>query len=230
MAAAASPAAPATVAGAPIDRRRQVLNLGLFVGLDFGLSLVIFFVAAAYGASDTAAYLLSSIGPGISLIVQAIVARRVDSVSLMFIAMLVLSAGVAFVGGDGDPTLLLLKDSALTGGFGLLCLLSMLRWAPRPLMYYFARKFATDGTPAAMGRWDERWHLDATFRAVVGTVTLVWGVGYLAEALVKVGSALTMSFDAAYLVDNLAPLLVTAALAAWTWAYARTRLHLHLFT
>ena len=51
-----------------------------------------------------------------------------------------LTAVISFV-GPHDAKLLLAKDSFVTGLFGLLCLATLA--APRPLMFYFGRKFAT---------------------------------------------------------------------------------------
>ncbi|MGW6782168.1 hypothetical protein [Streptomyces sp. NPDC054987] len=57
----------------------------------------------------------------------------------------------------------LIKDSGVTGLFGLLCLATLL--APRPLMFSFGRKFATDGTPESTAWWNGLWQYEGFRRS-----------------------------------------------------------------
>lgn len=204
------------------DVREMVIGLVMTVVFDVGLSIAIFTVAKNMGASDVAAYLYSAAGPLLGMAVEFIRHRRIDVVGAVILAIIALSIAVTLIGSD-DPTVLLLKDSALTGGLGLLILASLTPLFPRPLMYYMGRKFGTDGTEAGAAWWDSLWQYPS-FRHSQRVITGVWGAGYLAEAIAKVTWVLMLPFDTAYLLNQIVPLVVTVVLMGWTMWYAnRTR-------
>src|SRR5207237_1002710 len=98
-----------------------------------------------------------------------------------------LLGAVAF---HGDTTLLKLRESVLTGLFGVICLASLL--ARRPAMFYLGRAFATDGDPAKLAQFETVWEgsgAPARFRRV----TTVWGVGLLGETALRTVLAFTVS-------------------------------------
>ncbi|MFT4297389.1 MAG: VC0807 family protein [Micropruina sp.] len=204
------------------DVREMVIGLLVSMVFDIGLSIAIFSVAKNLGASDLAAYLYSSIGPLVGMAIEFVRHRRIDIVGVVILAVIALSLAVTLIGSD-DPTVLLLKDSALTGGLGVVILASLTPLFPRPLMYYLGRKFGTDGTEAGTAWWASLWQYPS-FRRSQRVITGVWGAGYLAEAIAKVAWVLALPFDTAYLLNQVVPLAVTVVLMVWTmWYAARTR-------
>lgn len=180
--------------------------------------LVVFDVTKSHGASDFAAYLWASIGPLLETVLSTVRTRRMDKISAFIAGLTVVSALIAAVGGTSD-TLLLLKDSAVTAAFGVVCLVTLTPLVPRPLMFYFAQKFS-GGTEEGMERFDALWRARPEFRCSFRVMTAAWGIGYLAEAAVKVIVAETFSFSLAYNIDQVLPAVVFAALTAWTVRYA----------
>lgn len=204
------------------DVREMVIGLLITIVFDVGLSIAVFTVAKNLGASDLTAYLYSAVGPLLGMAVEFVRHRRIDIVGVVILAIIVLSVAVTLIGSD-DPTVLLLKDSALTGGLGVVILVSLTPLFPRPLMYYMGRKFGTDGTAAGAAWWDSLWQYPS-FRHSQRMITGVWGAGYLGEAVAKVAWVLILPFDTAYLLNQVVPLVVTVVLMAWTMWYAgRTR-------
>lgn len=197
----------------------MVISIISTVVFDVLLALVIFQVATSHGASDTAAYLLSSIGPVVGLGVEFVRHRRVDVVSLVILAVIGLSLIVSLVGST-DPKVLLLKDSVLTGGIGLVILISLTPLFRRPLMFYLGRKFGTDGTVEGVAWWDSLWQYES-FRHSQRVITAAWGVGFVLEAILKAVWVLVLPFNVAYALNQVGPLLVTVGLMAWTMIYAR---------
>ena len=118
-----------------------------------------------------------------------------------------------------DPRLVLIKEAVLTGLLGLLALGSLVL-APRPLMFYFGRRFATGGDPARIDWWNGLWRF-AGFRRTQYVITATWGVVLVAEAVVRVVLTYLLSTDTMVVVNNVAPLVVIAALVTWTFLYAR---------
>lgn len=90
----------------------------------------------------------------------------------------------------GDATLLKLRESALTGLFGAVCLGSL--FARRPAMFYLGRAFATGGAPAAVTEFDTMWDRPGAPRRF-RRVTAVWGAGLLGETGLRTALALTVS-------------------------------------
>ena len=91
---------------------------------------------------------------------------------------------------NGDATLLKLRESALTGLFGLVCLGSL--FARRPLMFVLGRSFATGGEPEKVAEFDLLWEVPGARRRF-RRVTAVWGVCLLAETALRTILALTIS-------------------------------------
>ena len=90
----------------------------------------------------------------------------------------------------GNTTLLKLRESMLTGIFGLVCLGSLL--ASRPAMFYLGRAFATGGDPTRAADFDSLWARPGAARRF-RVVTAVWGVGLLGETVLRTVLALTIS-------------------------------------
>jgi len=137
----------------------------------------------------------------------------VGLVSFVFIVV-----GVAASLISGDPRFVLVKESLLTGVFGLACLVTLL--LPRPLMFYFGRQFAGGGDPVRAAAFESMWQYER-FRAVNRNMTVVWGVAYLVEAAVRVVLSFLMPIPVFLVISPILAIGVTIALISWTMAYAR---------
>jgi uncharacterized membrane protein len=197
----------------------MVVSLALMAVFDVGLSILIFYVLRSQGASETVAYLGASGGPIVGMLVSWLRTRQVGGVSIIILVFLVISALVSLIGGGGR--ILLLKDSVLTGGFGLVTLVSAIPIFPTPLMFYFGLKFATDGSRAGVDAWYDLWRKYREFRAGQYLINTVWGVSFVVEALVKAAFTFTVPYNTAYTINQVLPLLVLAGVLVWTISYGR---------
>jgi hypothetical protein len=176
---------------------------------DIGVAIAVFDLAKSRGVSDQMAYLLSGVGPLIMIVITWIRARALSGASVIILVFLVLSSLAAFIGG-ADPRLLIVKDSAVTGGFGAACLLSLL--LPKPLMFYFGAKFGTDGTKEGIAYWYSLWKYPA-FRQSQYRINNLWGIAYLIEAVLRVAIAYSIpSFSTAYTISSILPFVFLAGL------------------
>ncbi|MBT2478246.1 VC0807 family protein [Streptomyces sp. ISL-94] len=167
--------------------------------------------------SEFSALLLSGAWPVLDSAISVAWRRKLDEFAVVTLVFLVITAIVSLVGAHSARALLI-KDSGVTGLFGVLCLATLL--AARPLMFYFGRKFATDGTPESTAWWNGLWQYEG-FRTTMRTMTLVWGVAYIAEALVRIG--LTYVLDTKTMVA-LSPIMiygVLGCLGVWTALYGK---------
>ncbi|HZE38237.1 MAG TPA: VC0807 family protein [Stackebrandtia sp.] len=199
------------------SRMTGFLILGVF---DIGLSIVTFQIASANGASDQTAYLLASIGPLLGMLVTWLRSRTLSAASVIILIFNLLSAAATVIGG-ADSRLLIVKDSVVTAGFGLVCLVSLL--LPKPLMFHFGLRFATDGSRDGIAYWNSLWQFPA-FRRTNYLITVMWGVGFLFEAAIRIAAAYTMAFHTAYIVSQVLPFVVLALLIGATmWMGVRSR-------
>ncbi|MCH8613705.1 VC0807 family protein [Arsenicicoccus dermatophilus] len=188
--------------------------------LDITIPIITFQGARSQGASETTAYLLAGVGPLTGIAGHVARTRRVDVVSAVFLGMYLVSAALAAVPGAVGK-LLLLKDCAISAGLGLLCLGTLAPPAPKPLMFYFGRRFGGDGSDADRQLWEDRWATLPRFRAMVRRLTVLWGGGFLAEAVIKVVVAETVGFETAYVVNQVVPLVLIVGLVLATVTHVR---------
>jgi hypothetical protein len=116
---------------------------------------------------------------------------------------------------SGDPRFLLVKESILTGAFGLAFAVSLL--LPRPLAFFFGRQFATAGDPARVATWNGYWAYPQ-FRRVQYTISMVWAAVLLLDAAVRV--ALTYALPIATMVWLSPALLYGVLVATMTWMFS----------
>lgn len=194
----------------------MLVSLVLTGVFDVGLALVAFNVAAGAGLGDQLAYVCSMIGPAIMLVITRVRSGTFGGVSIPILVFLMLSAAGSYLLAGVDPRLLIVKGAAVTGGFGLACLLSTL--LPKPLMFYFGARFATDGTREGTGYWYGLWRYP-DFRRSQYVVNSVWGVAFLVEAVLRILIAYTVPFVPARTITGVLPLVFLAGLLAFTVIY-----------
>ncbi len=135
------------------------------------------------------------------------------------IALVGISLGlIGAVVSGGDATLLKIRESAITGVFGVVCLVSLLR--ARPMMWYLGREFATGGDPERRQQFNQIWDLPGTSRRF-RIVTLVWGVGFVAEAVGRTIMAFTLSTGIFLVLSFAFNAAVLAGLFGFTAVYSR---------
>ena len=120
----------------------------LLVALDFLVNLggpfLVYHLAEGH-MSTTAALIWSSTPPIIWSVVQLLRSRTLDAMSMLVIAGIALSLIATLLGGS--PRLLLIRESFITGIFGLIFLGSLL--FPRPLLFQLVKTtVAKQGTDA----------------------------------------------------------------------------------
>ncbi|MFH8572065.1 VC0807 family protein [Streptomyces sp. NPDC017993] len=204
---------------APPARSGPAAALGwiLTIGLNVVAPIVTYNVLTDHGWSNFSALLLSGAWPVLDSAVHLAWRRRLDEFAVVTLVFLVITAAVSLIGAHSERALLV-KDSGVTGLFGALCLATLL--APRPLMFYFGRKFATDGTPESTAWWNGMWQYDG-FRRTMTVMTAVWGVAYLLEAGVRIALAFVVDTGTMVVISPVMAYGVLGALSVWTALYAK---------
>ncbi|WP_344031599.1 VC0807 family protein [Streptomyces luteireticuli] len=187
------------------------MNWGPSILFGVVLPFVTYGMLTDHGVSKVSALLLISLWPVVETLISLAVRRRVDEFGVMMLALMLLGALSALAYNSTE--LVFVKDSAITGLLGLVYLGSLA--LPRPLMFYLGRRFATDGTPEGLARWNGLWQYPG-FRRTQYVMTAVWGVAFLLEAVVRVVLTYVLPTGAMVVVNNALPAVVVALLVAWT--------------
>jgi hypothetical protein len=114
----------------------------------------------------------------------------------------------------------LVEGSVPTAVLGVLCLGSL--WSGAPLMYRFASEFIGADTPRGrefQALSESTGPVGQGFRHVFRVMTIVWGIGFLAEAAARVVIVELTSTGTAFAISKVLPYVVAGLLGAWTFGY-----------
>lgn len=183
------------------------------LGWDVGLPLAGYYGLRLLGASEWTALLVGSVVAGARLIWVALRSRRVTWFAALMLAVFGVGLALAFV--SGDPRFLLVKESFGTGAAGVMFLLSLT--GRRPLTFSAFRTWR----PAEAAELDGLWDTAPDVRRAFRVSAIVWGIGLILEALVRVPLVYALSIDAAAGVSAGLLICVIVVLSIWNAVYAR---------
>ncbi|WP_040740636.1 VC0807 family protein [Paenibacillus ginsengihumi] len=179
--------------------------------LNIALPYVIYRLLAPHTSSAVAlsAAAIVPLGESVYTLMRT---RKADVFSGFIFLGLVLGVIAALLGGD--ERFILLRESYVTGIMGILFLLSLL--FPRPLIYYFAERFA--GRDPQM---DDKWNRLPAYRRTFRLMTIVWGCALLLEAAIKVALMNILSISAFLVVSPIASYAIIGLTIFWNIRYVR---------
>lgn len=194
-----------------MNSKAMIAHIVWTLFLDAGLAVAAYLIARQLGASMFLALLIGTIVAGIRALYVIIRRREVDAFALFMIATFGIGLLLSLV--TGSPRFLLAKESISTAVSGVIFLGTLA--AGKPMMYYLAQRFGATGD-AERRRWAELWPTSAGFRSFFRGMTVVWGIAFLAEALLKLILVLALPMTiTAPLVPFFTPVLITG-LVIWT--------------
>ncbi|KAF9370487.1 hypothetical protein CPB97_002707 [Podila verticillata] len=173
-------------------QRKQLQMLAISLFFDIALPVILYYTLKSH-VSTLAALLISSAPPAINCIIKFCIYRRVDPIGLLIIFGFVLSAILSVI--DGNPRLLLLRDSFVTGFTGIIFIGSLIpikirTFEIRPLTYGVSAqmlaaapniKYFVQGKPIEQSRAEFCWQWSRNYRWGMRMTTTVWGVALLLE-------------------------------------------------
>ncbi|MEO8953439.1 MAG: VC0807 family protein [Ktedonobacteraceae bacterium] len=178
--------------------------------------LAIYLILKHYNYSDLIALSASVLFPVIGSVISIVRQHTLDLIAAIALVGIAVSIIAVFLGGD--PKLLLIRESFVTGALGIACFVSLL--FPRPLMFYFGRYFATANDPTKRAKYNELWRYPY-FRFVNRVITVVWGVSYAGEFILRVILVYTLPTAVVLAVSPIILGGITILTIVWTFAYAR---------
>jgi hypothetical protein len=183
--------------------------------VNFILPFVIYNYAEA-PLGEVRALLASSAPPILWSVIEFARHRRLDALSVLVVGGIVLSL-LAMLGGGGAQ-FLQLREKLVTGVIGLAFLGSVL--IRKPLVYELARASMRRKSEGEAQQF-EALQVHAGFRRTMTMMTLVWGLGLLADVAVAVVLVFTLSIRAYLIVNPIIGYGTIGALSLWTFLYGQ---------
>lgn len=167
--------------------------------------------------SDAVGLMIVSVFPVAQICWDRFHHGRRDPISVLILVAIALGVVLGLT-LNGNTLLLKIRQSAFTGLFGLACLLSLL--FPRPLMFLLAREFATGGDPVKRAAFAGRWYLPTMPRRF-RIVTLVWGIGLVAETTAQTVMALRLPTQTFLVLNQVVSGAFLGSLLAYSFVATR---------
>ncbi len=185
--------------------------------LNAAVPLALYYLAKnSLAASGFTALAIAAAFPLAGSLIGVVRARRLDLIAIL--ALLGIAVSMIGIALGGDPRILLIRESFLTGALGISNFVSLL--LPRPLMFYFGRQFATGGDPVRIAEYDAQYQIPAA-RRVHRLITIVWGCVFTGEFILRVVMVYTLPIP---VVIAISPFIfggIVLGTITWTFAYIR---------
>ena len=171
-----------------VDRKGARLATALF---DVVAPIVLYYGLRAAGVGIYLALLAGAVAPGVSTVGRLVRLRTVDRLAVFVMTTMLLGVGVALIAGS--PRFLLAKEGWVTAAGGAWFLLTAR--GRRPLAFLFARPLLEGRRAFTSEPWDSLWERLPRFRRVWRISSVIWGIGLLADAGIRVAIAYILPID-----------------------------------
>ena len=179
---------------------------------DIGVPVVAYYVLVLFGVSDFVALLVGTLLAGANLIWEAVRERTLNPFSTVMLIVFGLGLVLSFL--TGDPRFLLVVKSAVTGAVGLVFLVTAAR-GRRPLTLAAQQKWS----PEQAAELGEEYRTDPDVQRGHRICSTVWGVGLVAESLLRVVIVYLLPLSVAVAASTVLLVAVIAGLTFWTTRY-----------
>ena len=201
------------------DIARRIHGKGAHILVEASVNFILPFLiysSAEARLGEVPALLASSMPPILWSLVEFARRRRLDALSLLVISGIGLSL-LAMLGGGG-ARFLQLREKLVTGAIGVAFLGSAL--IGKPLIYELGRASMRRKSESAVQQF-EALQAHAGFRRTMTMITLVWGLGLLADVAISVVLVFRLSIGEYLIVNPVIGYGTVGALSLWSILYNR---------
>lgn len=191
----------------------------LEIAVNFALPFAIYSAAHAQ-LGDVGALMASSAPPLAWSIFEFARHRRIDALSLLVLAGIVLSL-VAFIGGGG-VRFLQLRERLVTALIGMAFLASAA--IGKPLIYQLSKARIRRGAPGSNMSVFESLRDHPVFRRTMMVATVAWGVALVSEAVVCAVLVFVVSIKTYMIASGVIGYSALGLMTAWSFWYVRRRI------
>lgn len=160
------------------------------VAVEFGLPVAAYYGLRAAGVEIFVALLTGAVVSAVIATVAVVRHRRLDGMATYVSVIMVGGVVVSLLGGSTQ--FLLAREALLTAITGAWFIASL--WGHRPLAYLLSRPLL-EGRFRWPQHWDQLWDRSPRFRRMWRVSSVLWGIGTLADAALRVIMAYTLSPD-----------------------------------
>jgi hypothetical protein len=168
--------------------------------------------------SEFTAIAWSAAPPALWSLLELALHRKLDALSVLVLAGIALSL-VALAFG-GSPRMLMVRENLFTIPIGLAFLFSL--GLKKPLIYYAAAATMARSSPEQLAAFEAAWQRPIVTRSL-RVISLVWGVGLVAQGLLLGWMAWTWPIPTFLWASPVIGYGILAILGLWTWYYRRGR-------
>jgi len=182
--------------------------------------LTVYYAVRHHVSSDQRALIIAGFFPAAWIVVQWVRTRRLDPIGAIVLFGFVVGVSISEL-MHGNAFVLKVRDSAFTVTFGIACLVSLL--ARRPMMFHIGKAMSAGDDPRRQAAYDELWEIDQAQR-VFRIITVVWALGLILEASVRIGLAALLTTGVFLAVSPVIAFVAFGGLGVFTGVYsARSR-------
>jgi hypothetical protein len=185
--------------------------------IDVFAPLAVYAVLSRLGANEFVSLGAAAALPAVYIAISALRGKRIDRLAVLVLVLLAVAIALTLL--TGDPRILLAKSVIVTGAAGVYFLVTLL--AERPFIFYASQKTFARREPDGEAQWEKRWLISPTFRRAMRLLTVIWGLGLVAEALVRAAIIFSLPVGQAVLWGQLWAIACLVALCAVTLRMAR---------
>lgn len=183
--------------------------------LAMGAPPLLFYLLRLFGASVYLALVVVALATGLPALYSLLRAgSRRRAITTYFSMASVAAVALAFI--PGSPQFLLARDALITAGTGIWFLLTLR--ASRPIVYTLTKPLL-EGRFRWPGGWERHWEHAPRFRRMWRISTVLWGSGFLLDALLRVGLAYSLAPDEVPAATTAMYLATSAVLMVLSNAY-----------
>lgn len=180
--------------------------------------LVVYELARHAGLADATSLAVAALPPGLAVVAEWLWRRRLNIIGMIVLVGILLGLGAVLV-LHGNELLLKMRESVVTGTFGLVCLVTLV--IPiRPAMFYVGQALAGAGDRLRRQEFAALW-AEERARRTFTILTAAWGAGLVAEAGVRALLAVELSTGSFLTLSPVVGWVVIGGLIYWTISYTR---------
>jgi hypothetical protein len=161
--------------------------------------IALFYLLRILGVSHLVALAAGAVLPALGTIFTWVARHRVDTVSLLMVATMAFALLTSVIAGS--PRFLLAKDGLGTGAWGIWFVLTAR--GQRPAALIFGRPLMEHMKLFTVRSWDLLWDSEPRFRRIWRVASVMWGIGLLIDAVVRVVISYTLPVDAVPAIGGL---------------------------
>ncbi|MBV8996019.1 MAG: hypothetical protein JO287_20480 [Pseudonocardiales bacterium] len=142
--------------------------------------------------------------------------RRLDGFAAFLMAVFAVGLALSFV--TGDARFMLAKDSIGTAVAGLIFLGTCV--VGRPMTFYAAQRVSATASEKRAW-WNTMWETTPAFRRGFRLMSVVWGVGLLVEAAIRIPLIYVLPIDVMVGLSTVLQVAALTLIMTWNVWYAR---------